>query len=309
MPAQTSKVKIAVVGNALPLYDPPTRVAEEFAMIDVISGGRLIAGMVVGGGPEYYSFSVNPTHARERFREAHDLIKKAWTEPGPFEWVSKHYRIRYVNPWPRPIQQPHPEIWIPGAGSLETFEFVARNHYSYMGIPYFRFDVFERYFSMFRDACEAEGYTADPLQSGWLVPIYVAETDEQARREYEEHLWYFVKRLLPGITIQPPGYTSARSLASILKAAGTFMLNVETWEQIIDGRYAIVGSPETVADTLVDSLGRLGTGNLLGLFQLGSLPHDLTAKNMQLFADKVLPRLRAEFPEGGPVFRPPAMVA
>ena len=48
---QTSRVKIAVVGNALPLYDPPTRVAEEFAMIDVISGGRLIAGMVVGGGP------------------------------------------------------------------------------------------------------------------------------------------------------------------------------------------------------------------------------------------------------------------
>ena len=178
---QTSRMKIAVVGNALPLYDPPTRVAEEFAMIDVISGGRLIAGMVVGGGPEYYSFSVNPSYARERFREAHDLIKKAWTEPGPFEFVGKHFRIRYVNPWPRPIQQPHPEIWIPGAGSLETFEFVAKNRYAYMGIPYFSFDVFERYFSMFRDACEAEGYTADPLQAGWLVPIYVAETDEQAR--------------------------------------------------------------------------------------------------------------------------------
>ena len=75
-------MKIAVVGNALPLYDPPTRVAEEFAMIDVISGGRLIAGMVVGGGPEYYSFSVNPAHARERFQEAHDLIMKAWTSRG-----------------------------------------------------------------------------------------------------------------------------------------------------------------------------------------------------------------------------------
>ena len=80
---------------------------------------------------------------------------------------------------------------------------------------------------MFRDACAAEGYEADPLQAGWLVPIYVAETDAQARREYEEHLWYFVKRLLPGITIQPPGYTSARSLANILKGAGTFMLNVD----------------------------------------------------------------------------------
>ena len=113
---QTTRVKIAVVGNALPLYDPPTRVAEEFAMIDVISGGRLIAGMVVGGGPEYYSFSVNPTHARERFREAHDLIMKAWTEPGPFECIGKHYQLRYVNPWPRPLQQPHPRDLDPRRG-------------------------------------------------------------------------------------------------------------------------------------------------------------------------------------------------
>ena len=301
---QTSRVKIAVVGNALPLYDPPTRVAEEFAMIDVISGGRLIAGMVVGGGPEYYSFSINPADARERFSEAHDLILKAWTEPGPFEFIGKHFRIRYVNPWPRPIQQPHPEVWIPGAGSVETVEFVARNRYAYMGIPYFHISVFERMFGMFRDACEQEGYTADPLQLGWLVPIYVAETDEQARKEYEEHLWYFVKRLLPGITIQPPGYTSVRSLENILKGAGTFMLNLDTWDQVEDGQYAIVGSPDTVYDKLVANLKRLGTGNLLGLFQLGSLPADLTKKNLTLFAEQVMPRLRQEFPEGAAVFQP-----
>ncbi len=83
-------------------------------MLDVMSGGRLIAGMVIGGGPEYFSYQVNPTHARERFREALDLIVKAWTTPGPFAWNSKHYFFRYVNPWPRPLQQPHPPIWIPG---------------------------------------------------------------------------------------------------------------------------------------------------------------------------------------------------
>jgi alkanesulfonate monooxygenase SsuD/methylene tetrahydromethanopterin reductase-like flavin-dependent oxidoreductase (luciferase family) len=87
------------------------------------------------------------------------------------------------------------------------------------------------------------------------------------------------------------------------------MLNVETWDEIIDGRYAIVGSPDTVADTLIDSLQRLGTGNLLGLFQLGSLPHDLTVKNMQLFAEQVLPKLRSAFPDGEPVFKPQAQVA
>jgi alkanesulfonate monooxygenase SsuD/methylene tetrahydromethanopterin reductase-like flavin-dependent oxidoreductase (luciferase family) len=98
-------------------------------------------------------------------------------------------------------------------------------------------------------------------------------------------------------------------LASILKSAGTFMLNVQTWDQIVDGRYAIVGSPETVADQLVDALSSLGTGNLLGLFQLGSLPDHLTRKNMALFAEQVIPKLRAEFPEGRPVYRPQAAVA
>jgi alkanesulfonate monooxygenase SsuD/methylene tetrahydromethanopterin reductase-like flavin-dependent oxidoreductase (luciferase family) len=298
---QTNRVKIAIVGNALPLYDPPTRVAEEFAMIDNISGGRLIAGFVVGGGPEYYSFSMNPAHARERFAEAHEIIMKAWTEPGPFEYIGKHYKLRYVNTWPRPFQQPHPEVWIPGAGSLETMEFVARNHYAYMGIPYFHINVFDRTFRMFREACEREGYEYDPIQAGWLEPIYVAETDEQARAEYETHFWYFVKRLLPGINISPPGYTSVRSIENILKGAGTFAMNLETWEQVVEGQYAIVGSPETVTEKLVESLRRLGTGNLLGLFQLGTLPASLTRRNLELFATEVMPKLRAEFPEGARV--------
>ncbi len=178
---RTRRVKIAVIGNALPLYNPPLRVAEEMAMLDVLSGGRLIAGMVVGGGPEYYSYQVDPTSARERFREALDLIIKAWTQPGPFLWNSKHYFFNYVNPWPRPLQKPHPPIWIPGVGSLETIEFIAQRRYSYLGVPYFHIDVFRRMFGQFREACEKAGYSADPEQMGWGVPIYVAETDRQAR--------------------------------------------------------------------------------------------------------------------------------
>jgi alkanesulfonate monooxygenase SsuD/methylene tetrahydromethanopterin reductase-like flavin-dependent oxidoreductase (luciferase family) len=71
----------------------------------------------------------------------------------------------------------------------------------------------------------------------------------------------------------------------------------------VDGRYAIVGSPETVTEQLVECVGALGTGNLLGLFQLGSLPADLTRANLSLFAEQVMPRLRAEFPDGAPVLR------
>lgn len=291
---QTKRIKIAVIGNALPLYNPPTRVAEEFAMIDVISGGRLIAGMVVGGGPEYYSFTINPTFARSMYHEALDLVVRAWTEPGPFEHYGKHWQLKYVNPWPRPLQQPHPPIWVPGAGSQETIEFVAERRYGYMGIPYFHIDFFQKNFDSFRTACQKNGYTCDPEQLGWLLPIYVAETDERAWAEYEKHLFYFAQKLLKGLVVFPPGYTSARSIARINKALDKFLMTVKTRKEVEDGMYAIVGSPATVRDKLVENIKKLGVGNLLGLFQLGTLPADLTKKNMTIFAKEVLPSLRKE---------------
>lgn len=289
---QTKRCKIAVIGNALPLYNPPTRVAEEFAMIDVISGGRLIAGLVVGGGPEYYSFSMNPTHARAMYNEALELVIRAWTEPGPFEHYGEFWKLKYVNPWPRPLQQPHPPIWIPGAGSKETIEFVAARRFAYMGIPYFHVDFFQRNFDMFRDACQKNGYEADPEQLGWLCPIYVAETDEQAWAEYEHHFMYFAHQLLKGLVVLPPGYTSARSLVGIHSAMKQFLINVKTRKEVEDGAYAIVGSPATVRDKLSHYAKKLGVGNLLGLFQIGTLPADLTKKNLTIFAQEVMPALQ-----------------
>lgn len=289
---RTKKVKIAVIGNALPLYNPPLRVAEEFAMLDVMSGGRLIAGMVVGGGPEYFSYRVNPTTAREKFREALELILRAWTEPGPFAWESKHYYFPYVNPWPRPYQQPHPPIWIPGVGSMETIEFVARRRFAYMGVPYFHIDVFRRVFAQFREACEKAGYTADPGQMGWGVPIYVAETDRQAREEFEPALWYFVRNLLKGIGLTPPGYTSAKSAAAILKNQKHFLYTQKTWDDIEKGVFAIVGSPQTVRQKLEQYQKELGVGVVLTGCQTGPVQHHLARKSMEMLAREVLPYTR-----------------
>ncbi len=288
---RTKRVKIAVIGNALPLYNPPLRVAEEFAMLDVLSAGRLIAGMVIGGGPEYFSYQVEPTRARERFREALDLILKAWTQPGPFMWDSKHYHFNYVNTWPRPYQQPHPPIWIPGVGSLETIEFVAQRRYAYMGIPYFHIDVFRRVFGMFREACQKFGYTANPEQMGWGVPIYVAETDRQAREEFEPGFWYFIRNLLKGINASPPGYTSAKSAAAILKNQKYFLAAQESWDDLEKGVYAIVGSPQTVRQKLEHYQKELGVGVVLTGCQVG-VSHELARKSMELFAREVMPHTR-----------------
>jgi alkanesulfonate monooxygenase SsuD/methylene tetrahydromethanopterin reductase-like flavin-dependent oxidoreductase (luciferase family) len=289
---RTKRAKIVVIGNALPLYNPPLRVAEEFAMLDVMSGGRLVAGMVIGGGPEYFSYQIDPTQARERYREALDLIVKSWTTPGPFIWKSKHYFFRYVNPWPRPLQQPHPPIWIPGAGSLETIEFVAQRRYAYMGIPYFHIDVFRKVFDQFRAACAKEGYTATPEQMGWGVPIYVAETDSQARAEFEPHFWYFVRNLMKNISLTPPGYTSARSALAILKNRGQFLPEQKTWDDVEKGVFAIVGSPETVRQKLGHYQKELGCGVVLTGCQTGTMPHELARKSMEMLAREVLPHVR-----------------
>src|SRR5262249_5502592 len=106
------RAKLAILGRALPLLNNPLMVAEEYAILDNLTLGRLIAGFVRGIGAEYHAMGINPAYSQERFAEAHDLIVRAWTEPGPFAYVGKHYQFKYVNPWPRPYQDPHPPIWI-----------------------------------------------------------------------------------------------------------------------------------------------------------------------------------------------------
>ena len=108
---------ICVLGDSIALYNPPVRVAEEFAMLDCLTGGRLIAGFPVGTSMDTnYCYGQTPATLREKYHEAHELIIKAWTEPEVFAWNGKYTQLRYVNIWPRPVQQPHPPIWIPGGG-------------------------------------------------------------------------------------------------------------------------------------------------------------------------------------------------
>src|SRR5260370_16238756 len=113
--AVTKKAKIVLLGNPLPLAENPVRLAEELAMIDMISKGRLVSGFVRGGGQEQLATGVNPAFNRERFEEAHELIVKAWTQTGPFRFEGTHYQHRLVNPWPVPLHKPYPPACIPGA--------------------------------------------------------------------------------------------------------------------------------------------------------------------------------------------------
>ena len=116
----TRRAKILILGNLLPTTDNPVRLAEEIAMVDVISGGRVLSGVVRGIGIESWATNTNPVYNRERFEECHDLLIKTWTTPGPFRWEGKHFHFRVINPWMVPIQKPHPPIWVPGTGRLTS---------------------------------------------------------------------------------------------------------------------------------------------------------------------------------------------
>jgi alkanesulfonate monooxygenase SsuD/methylene tetrahydromethanopterin reductase-like flavin-dependent oxidoreductase (luciferase family) len=292
---RTKRVKIAILGSALPLRSHPLTIAEEHAMIDVISGGRLISGFVRGIGAEYHTFGVNPTFSHERFHEAHDLIVRAWTEPGPFPFQGRHYNVQYVNLWPRPYQKPHPPIWIPSQGSKETIDWAAHPGRRYAYLQTFSpAKVVARYLKMYRDTCQGYGYAAQDSQLGWSVPVYVGESDESARREAKPHFEAFrnVFVKMPLEMLLPPGYTSRESLKNVMKAKAQMFGDV-TLEQAVELGLFVCGSAETVKKKFVDYWSEMRFGNLLVLCQFGTLPADLTRANMERFARGVMPALKA----------------
>src|SRR3982751_6046996 len=186
--AVTKKVKIVLLGNPLPLAENPVRLAEELAMIDLISKGRLVSGFVRGGGQEQLATGVNPAYNRERFEEAHDLVVKAWTTPGPFRWEGTHYQHRVVNPWAVPLQKPHPRVWIPGVLSKETIIWAARRRYAYIALST-EIEATKRIWQLYDKTAAEVGYEGGPEYRGYLQRLHVADSEEKPEKNARQFLW------------------------------------------------------------------------------------------------------------------------
>jgi alkanesulfonate monooxygenase SsuD/methylene tetrahydromethanopterin reductase-like flavin-dependent oxidoreductase (luciferase family) len=294
---RTRKGRIAILGNAFCLRENPLTLAEEHAMIDVITGGRLITGFVRGVGSEYFSFGTNPVHSLERHQEAHDLVIRAWTETGPFAFEGKHYNLQYVNCWPRPYQQPHPPIWCPSMGSLETIEWAAHPDRKYVYLQNFspRQSV-SRYLNLYREYAQRKfGYEAKSDRIGWGAPVYVSDTDEKAVDEARPHIEALFNVFLPKLSelmFFPPGYLSPGSLKAVLahKKANTGGVKIES---LIERGIIFCGSPDTVRRQISEAHGELGFQEFLAMLQFGTMPAELSVKNIKLFASDVLPALQA----------------
>jgi alkanesulfonate monooxygenase SsuD/methylene tetrahydromethanopterin reductase-like flavin-dependent oxidoreductase (luciferase family) len=293
---RTKKAKIAILGRALPLVDNPLYIAEETAMLDNLSKGRIIQGFVRGIGSEYHASGVNPYFSHDRFHEAHDLIVKAWSEPGPFEFDGDHYNFRYVNVWPRPYQRPHPPIWIPSQGSTETVVWASAPERKYPFLVTFaQADLVARYHTTYREQARKYGYEAAGDQLGWAVPIYIADTDEQARREAGAALEALFNNFLrmPWEMLVPPGYTSMSSLKNLMRMRASLGSRPHrSADELIGDGTAIVGSPATVREKIARMRDRTGFNILVSMLQFGTLDDRLTRRNFERFAAEVMPHFR-----------------
>jgi alkanesulfonate monooxygenase SsuD/methylene tetrahydromethanopterin reductase-like flavin-dependent oxidoreductase (luciferase family) len=295
-------VAIVQMGSTLPTTNPPIRIAEEYAMLDCISGGRLVAGMPLGTSMDgNLCYGVSPMEQRPRYYEAHDLVLKAWQAREVFAWNGKYYQLPKVNPWPRPIQQPHPPVWVPGLGSLSTWEFSAKHDHCYCYLSYWGSGLGKRVMDGFWEFVAARGMEPNPYRAGFLQLVVVSETDARAEEEYAEHIRYFYKKCLH---IAPefffaPGYLDYRSLENTFKK-GYLKTQLEitekaaswTYKDFVEHELVIGGGPLTVRQRLEEAVRKLRVGNLMVLLHIGSMPHELTLKNVELFGREVMPFLR-----------------
>jgi alkanesulfonate monooxygenase SsuD/methylene tetrahydromethanopterin reductase-like flavin-dependent oxidoreductase (luciferase family) len=288
---QIKNAKICVWGTP-PNLEYPNRLAEEYAMLDVMSEGRLEVAFPLGTGMEYWANPINPATARDRHREAIDIILQAWTQDGPTTYYGDFYTYRYLNPWPRPYQKPYPPCYIVGTGSQETIDLAAKLGFGYSSVFVTKQRALELNQNLRRLAAE-HGHHIRPEQLPVQVIAYVAETKEKAEQEAVEHLRYFFEdalRTTPTF-LAPPGYLSVAELkkraALADKLHGAF-----NFDNINESFFVAVGTADQVVGQLEEWGERLGTNHFNILGAIGNMPHWKVVKNLNFFGQDVIPRMR-----------------
>ena len=296
---RTKKIKIGVLGNILPLRNHPVRVAEEYAMIDCLSNGRLIAGFVRGIPPEYIWYGVNPEESRGRFEEAYNLIMTAWTEP-VWSHEGKFFKLHDCAIWPRPVQQPHPPIWI-AARSAESVEWCVKRHLPCAQV-YQTTGQIEDTFSYYRAKAKEEGWDAQPEQFILCRHIYIDDTEQKAQANIEAAMAYFFTVFNRGFNEAINKDAVAKQLQAALTSERSFSYFREgnrerfdfskmDFDGLVKSGNLIAGTPDSVAKQIQDQMKQVGAGHFMGMFHIGNLKHDKVINSLDLFKKEVMPRL------------------
>jgi alkanesulfonate monooxygenase SsuD/methylene tetrahydromethanopterin reductase-like flavin-dependent oxidoreductase (luciferase family) len=306
---QTKNARLLGLGSIISNRPDPMRVAEEYAMVDCLSGGRLDMGFVKGAGWELYASNANPVGLMDRYWEAHDLIIEAMTNPNEqFSWEGEYFNYRAVNLWPRPVQQPHPPVWV-SSNSPGSARQVAEKGYrifsfltGFAGKPAY---------DAYRETYQAKwGRPAEMDRLGYLGLLAIGKTKADIERRVAEMRAYqqSIKRMNLA-HLAPPGYGPPKDFANMLRSpmrgrlaikdrpiplpSGKMSAEYPTAEELGEAGVMFWGEPQQVLDQILafnENVG--GFGHLAVMAQAAQLSHQDACENIRLFAEEVAPHLR-----------------
>lgn len=293
---RTRDVAIVVLGNSVALYNPPLRIAEEFAMLDCISGGRLVAGFPVGTSMDTnYAYGEVPTTLREKYYEGVKLILEAWQRNDVFPFNGKYTQLRYVNCWTKPVQKPHPPIWIPGGGSVETWDYCAENDFLYSYLSFSGYKRGQVFLQGFWDTLERMGKPKNPYQGGFVQFVAVGDSDDEVAEKFGPHAeWFFNKtQHVYGGFVEAPGYRTLNTIKLGMESQQKSSRIIETsWAEMIESGTVIAGTPKRVTEQLEDLAHKLNIGHVGVLAQFGDMPHETAMTNIKRIGQEVIPKLQ-----------------
>jgi alkanesulfonate monooxygenase SsuD/methylene tetrahydromethanopterin reductase-like flavin-dependent oxidoreductase (luciferase family) len=288
----TSRVRIGLAAAILPFHNP-VRLAEQIALVDIMSKGRLDIGIGRGNRPnEFAGYKIPQIESRERFEEAQQILVKAWTEEY-FEFHGKHYDVPRVHVIPKPYQKPHPPFFVVCVGP-DTIKETARRGWPMLNsVLYGSTDPLKANREIYAKSAKEAGFTdaqIAALLSKWGVSrhVYVAATDKQAFDEAKDaEIWYqsSLKRFLVPDKIEE----SHPDLQPAFRAMAERLAKV-TWEDLCR-ETLVFGSPETVTRKMKE-MESIGVGQAMCWMNFGGLPQDKVRRSMELFSKEVMPHFR-----------------
>lgn len=297
----TNKGRILILGNPISNRRQPVRVAEEMALADILSHGRIDVGFVRGVPFEISPANSNPVHMNERHWEALDLIIKAWTShEGPISHEGRYFHSRSINIWPRPYQSPHPPVWVSTTTPSGAARVGGRGFIQATFLTGFRATtgVFAGYRHGWREAGRGDDVPIDRL--AYAAFVYTGNTEAEARQHAEKLLWHISINKIASQFVTPPGYIPYQAQAQMLRASasGQIFPKVTTVDHAIDLGIMFAGTPDQVHKQITNFYHRVGGfGHLLVIGQSGFLDHENTVHGIKMLAREVYPRLQQDFPD------------
>ncbi|MGI6875980.1 LLM class flavin-dependent oxidoreductase [Amycolatopsis sp. 3B14] len=297
----TTNARILILGNPVANRTDPVRIAEEMALLDLLSHGRLEVGFVRGVQYEVAATNSRPVRMSERMWEAVELITRAWsTHDGPFNWEGEFFHHRQVNIWPRPHQQPAPPVWVTAVNPASVPRIA--DHGYRVGTFLSGFDGTRAVFQAYRDHCAATGKPAPGDEMfGYAALVYTGRTDEEGFEGARKLLWYLHSNKVARQFAYPPGYLPYHVRAVGLRGPLTSTpgspasspipdVTAMSLAELIERGIVFAGSAATVAgqiERFYEHVG--GFGHLLLMGQAGHLGHEDTVRGIANFAEGVAP--------------------